>query len=248
MKFFYRKFLAAFVFLCFQNANAELVYSVKNGEWFVAGTWNNNHVPLATDSVVVDHYVIYYDSVFIASAGNLVIDSCGTLCGNYELRGHFYNYGTMLIGSFYIIDSSYSYGTIYSNNTSASGVGSGILIIAGGSVHVGPNMPPCSMPSNRSVGTCQRVLALEDELTSKISFHLFPNPANDEITITTETENEAPFDAYVYDIAGNCVLAHKGITQSRVQLKVNSLPLGYYFLKLTDSNSLLATKGFVIAR
>lgn len=86
------------------------------------------------------------------------------------------------------------------------------------------------------------------EPTTSPSFHLSPNPANDEITITTETENGTPFEAYINDITGNCVLAHKNIFQNKTDINVGSLLPGYYFLKLTYGHSLSAMKGFVIAR
>ena len=86
------------------------------------------------------------------------------------------------------------------------------------------------------------------EETTKISFHLSPNPASDEITITTEARNGAALDAYVYDITGNCVATHKNISANLQNIKVFSLPPGYYFLKVTDEHANAAVRSFIVAR
>lgn len=78
------------------------------------------------------------------------------------------------------------------------------------------------------------------------TFRLYPNPATDELTITTE--NQTPADIYIYDMLGNCVLTHKNFSGNMISLKVNHLPPGYYLLKLTDQHGLSSSKGFIIAR
>ena len=81
---------------------------------------------------------------------------------------------------------------------------------------------------------------------SGLGFTLYPNPATDELTITTE--NRTPVDIYIYDMLGNCVLSHKNFSGNMISLKVNHLPPGYYLLKLTDQHGLSSSKGFIIAR
>ena len=78
------------------------------------------------------------------------------------------------------------------------------------------------------------------------TFLLYPNPATDELTITTQTD--APVDVFIYDMPGNCVLAHKNFRPNLGNLKVTSLTPGYYVLKLTDQHGLASSKGFIIAR
>lgn len=249
MKHFYTKFFAAFLFLCDGfNAEADRVYSIQNGEWYHTSTWNSGILPLPSDSVVVSHYVRFSDSIRIASSGDLVIDSCGTLCGNHCLNGHFTNYGNMYIGCFNITAPSYNYDTIISNNTSGSGVFTGFLITYN-YVYVGPNMPPCIVPPNlRSVGACNRVLSTNDYSKSSPSFSLFPNPATDELTITTQGGNSSPFDINIYDVAGKCLRTYKNIPDNMADIDVRLLPPGYYLLKLTTGHQRPATKGFIIAR
>lgn len=78
------------------------------------------------------------------------------------------------------------------------------------------------------------------------SFHLFPNPASDELTITTEAEDV--YSVLVYDIMGNCVAAPKNFFDNLFHIKVNHLAAGYYYLKLTGVHSYSTTKGFIVAR
>jgi len=89
------------------------------------------------------------------------------------------------------------------------------------------------------------------EQTPAPTFHLYPNPATDELTITTESK--APVDVYIvdvyiYDMLGNCVLSHKNFSHNLVDIDVSLIPPGYYLLKLTDQHGLSSSKGFIIAR
>jgi len=77
------------------------------------------------------------------------------------------------------------------------------------------------------------------------AFRLTPNPANSQLTITTET-NE-PVDVFVYDMLGDCVLTVKNCTVGSNYVKTEAFPQGYYVLKLTDRHGLSSSKGFIIA-
>ena len=234
--------------LCFQFASAEVVYSVYSGQWYDHYTWSTNSVPLPTDSVVIENYVIFSDSILIAATGNLLIDSCGTLCGNHCLHGHFTNYGNMYIGCFNITEPSYNYDTIISNNTSGSGVYSGFLTTYN-YIYIGPNMPPCEVPpSQRSLGNCQRLLSVSEQ-TSAPTFQLSPNPANETITLSAETETASePFNVLVYDITGACVRNIQPNSIRSLTIPVNDLSPGYYVIKVSNGNHYLPAKGFIIAR
>lgn len=91
------------------------------------------------------------------------------------------------------------------------------------------------------------------ETTKPTSFHILPNPATDEITLTTETD--APADIFIYDITGNCLRTITKQSAFPVTINTTDLPAGYYLLKLKHNTSSSATdngvaysKGFIIAR
>ncbi len=84
------------------------------------------------------------------------------------------------------------------------------------------------------------------EQTPAASFILYPNPATDELTITTET-NE-PVDVSVYDMLGKQLRSIPNSAANSIQVKVSDLSAGYYLLKLTSNRGISSTKGFIIAR
>lgn len=86
----------------------------------------------------------------------------------------------------------------------------------------------------------------EQTISNEISFRLYPNPATDELTITTET-NE-PIDVFVYDMLGNQLRSIQKSSANSFKVKVSDLSAGYYLLKLTDKHGLSSSKGFIIAR
>ena len=245
MKFFYKKFYVVLLFIIFDRAFGEVVVSIHSGEWNSLSTWSSHAIPLPSDSVVIDHYVIFTDSIVINSIGDLLIDSCGTLCGNNCLHGHFTNFGRMYIGCFNITEASYNYDTIISNNTSGSGVYTGYLVTYN-YISIGPNMPPCVVPPNqRTVGACAKVYSEITESLNLSHFSLSPNPATSQIII--ETETSSPFDISLFDITGKCIHTIKSNTGNHTSINVEYLLAGYYFLKIADNN-FTTTKRFVIAR
>ena len=235
--------------LLVETSYAELIYSVHSGQWHHPATWSSNSVPLTTDSVIIDHYVIFSDSITIDAAGNLLIDSCGTLCGNNCLNGHFTNYGHMYIGCFNITGPSYNYDTIISNNTSGSGVFNGGFLISYNYVLVGPNMPPCVIPPNqRAASTCSRVLTELDETTAYSILSVYPNPASDEIIISSVTESASPVNILLYDLTGKCIRTIQKANVISYSIKVDDLAPGYYIVKLVDEHFNSASGSFIIAR
>ncbi len=83
-------------------------------------------------------------------------------------------------------------------------------------------------------------------IDSDLDFRLYPNPATDELTITTET-NE-PVDVSVYDMLGNELRSIQNSSANSIKVKVSDLSAGCYLLKLTSSRGLSSSKGFIIAR
>ncbi len=80
------------------------------------------------------------------------------------------------------------------------------------------------------------------------SFRLSPNPVTDELTVAFDEGNHTPFDAYIYDVTGNLMCAHKNISPNMNNISVSHLPAGYYVLKLIDAHASASSKGFIIAR
>ncbi len=99
--------------------------------------------------------------------------------------------------------------------------------------------------STPSSNACSFFNDIKDELDDKI-LSIYPNPATDELTITTET-NE-PVDIAVYDMLGNELRSIQNSSANSIKVKVSDLPAGYYLLKLISSHGSSSIKGFIIAR
>ena len=81
------------------------------------------------------------------------------------------------------------------------------------------------------------------------SFSLFPNPATDEVNITASAdESGTTFDISLFDITGKCIRTIQKTSVNKLSLKVNDLPQGFYWLRLTSDKGFSASKRFVIAR
>ena len=72
------------------------------------------------------------------------------------------------------------------------------------------------------------------------SFQLSSSPISDILTITISTNNRAIFT--VYDVLGRILKQQTGNTE-RLQIKINDLPNGIYFLSV-EQNGKFASKKF----
>ncbi|HPE56743.1 MAG TPA: DUF1566 domain-containing protein [Bacteroidales bacterium] len=78
---------------------------------------------------------------------------------------------------------------------------------------------------------------------------VFPNPANEQITLNFTTNSSLSLDFELFDMCGNSILSlsnkafQKG--ESSISINVDQIPAGIYFLQL-DSGQTLATKKIII--
>lgn len=249
MKALSRFTFCVFCSLLLQAAKAEVVSSIQNGFWQSPSTWSNNAVPQPTDTILVDHYVQIIDTVFIDPIGELTIDSCGILCGDACFNGHFTNYGNMYIGCFILNADSYNYDTIFSNNTGGSGLAAGGFMQSFGYINVGPDMPPCVLPSNKTeaVGSCQRIVSVITEANTIAAFSIYPNPANETVTISFSSEDNAVKTIALYSLTGQCLRLIKTNTGANAIINIKELAAGFYFLQVYNGES-IAIKSLVISR
>lgn len=80
-------------------------------------------------------------------------------------------------------------------------------------------------------------------------FTLFPNPANETVSLISNIDTEIN-QIQVTDIIGNTVISHNlagNMFSNSIQLKTNSLPVGLYFCKIF-TNDKIYLKRLVIAR
>jgi len=74
------------------------------------------------------------------------------------------------------------------------------------------------------------------------SFNLYPNPAKNELTVTT-SDTRYPISAIeIYDVYGRKVLSHHLINTLSHQINVSHLPAGMYFVKITSAQGRVTRK------
>ncbi len=234
--------------LLLQATKAEVVSSIQNGFWQSPTTWSSNAVPQATDTILVDHYVQIIDTIFIDPTGQLTIDSCGILCGDACFNGHFTNYGNMYIGCFILNADSYNYDTIFSNNTGGSGLVAGGFMQSFGYINVGPNMPPCVLPSNKTeaVGSCQRIVSGITEADAIPAFSIYPNPAHETVTISFSSEKN-PITIALYSLTGQYLRIIKDTAGANTTINIKDIPTGFYFLQINNGEN-TTVKSLAISR
>lgn len=250
MKALYRFYCSLAFVLFIQFIQAEVVISIQNGFWQSPTTWSGNAVPQATDTILVDHYVQIIDTVYIDPNGQLTIDSCGILCGDACFNGHFTNYGNMYIGCFILNADSYNYDTIFSNNTGGSGLVAGGFMQSFGYINVGPNMPPCVLPINKAevVGACQRIVSGITEANVLPAFSVYPNPANETVTIAYSSEKSPIKKIAIYSLTGQCRRIIKNNAGANTYtINTSDITPGFYFIQVSDGQQ-VTTKPLIIKR
>jgi len=82
-------------------------------------------------------------------------------------------------------------------------------------------------------GVCASPLSMDEENVSM--FHVYPNPANNEFTISLNS-NQINLEMEVYDVLGNKVI-NTMLTNQTSTINIEQLSNGLYFVRLMDANS-----------
>ena len=88
---------------------------------------------------------------------------------------------------------------------------------------------------------------IEDtNMSSELTFEIFPNPASDEFKINFTLKDNSQIDISIYDITGKFIktLANKNLKSGNHQYKFqrNNLQAGTYFIKMRKNNSFFTKK------
>ncbi|MCE9538099.1 MAG: T9SS type A sorting domain-containing protein [Bacteroidetes bacterium] len=214
LNFFFTLFFLPAYSICIAQ-----ISSVSNGYWSNASTWNGGIVPSSTDSITINHFVIYNNNLLIESGGSVTINNGGTLCGQGTFQvmcgGYFYNYGT-INGNVIKLTDGFNNGWVHA------------LTIY--------NVAPClaSFPlGGFSVGvpfTCNFTGENEASLINPI--HVFPNPIFDHLNISA-TSNET-LEIILYDINLTELMQETFINS--ISLNTSQLNNGIYIYKLRNKN------------
>lgn len=89
------------------------------------------------------------------------------------------------------------------------------------------------------------VATLETTLFENSSFVVYPNPAQNEVTITSSNSNFIKAIT-IYDIVGKTILSQDGNNEFIQTINTSELNSGIYLLQITDSNNQQTTKKLII--
>ncbi len=87
-------------------------------------------------------------------------------------------------------------------------------------------------------------LSINDFTT--IDFSIYPNPANDKVTISLNGEANENFDVTLIDIQGKVISTPRFANDSIIELDVSALNSGMYFVRLKNSTNEMMVKKLII--
>jgi hypothetical protein len=213
------------------------VYTVNNGDWGNAFTWNTGQLPVNPDTILIKHYVTFSQHLIIAAPGELIVESAGPFCGDFELDVQYgarlSNYGHIYVNSAKFRDAK-NYNQISSKNSitisgcSQPGYGTGFIDY--GPIGITQVWPPvlCKTTGTnweRGWSTAVRVF-FDDRLVL-----IAGDPFNSGTLLVSAGE---PLQVQINDLSGREIWTGKNLNSYSVSLG-NFTP-GLYFIKITANN------------
>ena len=207
-------------------------YTFSSGSAVVTPTANSNYTVTGI-SAAGCNAIAAVSSVSVAVPSvtiNTIMSNTTTLCSGSTAV-------LWLSGSFGAI-SSYSWSTgATTNTTSATPTTTTVYTLT----IAGTEGCPTSKTFTQQVITCGTVGLKEIDNNSMIS--IYPNPANDFMTVSLGAESADATAIYVTNALGEMVLAEK-VTSSNTTLNTSNLTSGIYFVKIESKNG-SAIKKFI---
>lgn len=88
-----------------------------------------------------------------------------------------------------------------------------------------------------------------DEASTEDLFHLFPNPAEDVITVSHSANSNSDIVISVFDLTGQRItiehVSEPNNGQNTLQLNISNLPKGSYFIRVQKNNGVVQTERFI---
>ncbi len=216
---------------------ASKVYTVNNGDWGNAFIWNTGQVPVNPDTIVIKHYVTFSQNLVIGAPVELIVESAGTLCGDFELDvqcgARLSNYGHIYVKSAKFRDTK-NYNQISSKN-SITISGCNLPGYGTGFINFGPNgitqvWPPvlCKTPgTNWENGSPTSLIDFFEDHQLLIA----RDPFNSGSLLVSASE---PLQVQISDLSGREIWTGKKLSSYSVSL--GTYTPGLYFIKITANN------------
>jgi len=85
-------------------------------------------------------------------------------------------------------------------------------------------------------------------VSREISFSIFPNPANSEITVAMPATSTGRFDLQIFDLSGRKILEQKTLQGAMNTIGIKAIENGVYYVKVITDDGSTSTKTLVIQR
>lgn len=138
-------------------------------------------------------------------------------------------------------DPEGSNGFVYFKIKPLAGYGLGDVIPNNAAIYFDFNAPVIT-----NTFTTTFVEPLSTDEFNRYDFSIYPNPANDKVTISLKEGTMDNFDITIVDIQGKVMSLPRAIHNTSIELNVSSLNSGLYFVRLKDDNTSAIVKKLVI--
>ena len=90
--------------------------------------------------------------------------------------------------------------------------------------------------------TLSELTSMEETNNNEINIAVYPNPANDNITISNEGEITKESIVSIFDIEGRRIMQKKFKNQNMFEIDVNMLPKGVFLIKIQTEKGIESKK------
>lgn len=152
----------------------------------------------------------------------------------------------MVAGRDYIEHNSPSNSGSFEFNWTAPAAATGdVTLYASGNAANGNGSTGGDGASTGSLTLTETVSSLFEVKTLPVSLDIFPNPVQDILNLSIESDIRGTFDLNVFNLKGQLLqqeVVQLSVTNSYQQVNVDNLPKGNYILQLTDEDKMITKK------
>lgn len=218
-----KNLLTVFLLLTCGLCSAQ-ISSISNGVWTNPSIWDGGVVPDSTDSVTINHFVVYTSKIVFSAGGSVTIANGATLCGEDTFQtlcgARSYNYGTLTGNAVYLTD----------------GLNDGVV-----NARFHYKNAPCLANYLQGIWTFGYPFSCnstgENEVNQLEEVKLFPNPVSDYLNIIDAGKETLEF--VLYDLNSSKTIL-QAFTNSTT-INTAQMQPGIYFYELRNDKGTIKT-------
>jgi hypothetical protein len=236
-----RGFLFLILLLSIKGLWATKITTEGNYDWNDPLSWPGGIVPDNPDTIVLRHYITFSHDLIIKAPTVLIINSEGTLCGDFHLDiacgAVLVNRGYMYVNRLTVRDGEnhnrcYAKQLITVTGCPVPGFGKGFKSVPPqGEIKVWPPVVCKSEETNWP----RNITAVWSQDERQLLF--YPNPVSDGGLFI---QYDLPFTAVIADVLGNRLSEWRG--ENNLSIDTRTLSQGIYFLQISSGGRVMTRK------